>query len=95
MESNWMGFTENGDIVNEDGSVERLILTKPKKDRTMKKLPYPLRALKISFEFQPFGFWWKPSWNHRKTLTEEAKRDGAAIAWFRWGWCQVSISRWL
>jgi len=27
MESNWMGFTENGDIVNEDGSVDKAELT--------------------------------------------------------------------
>ena len=58
-------------------------------------LPYPLRATKISIDFNPFGFWWKPECTHKKRLTEQAKADGAAIWWFRWLWFQVSFSRWV
>ena len=59
-----------------------------------KLIPYPLRALKISVEFNPFGFWLKPSFTKRN-ITEEAKREGNAWCWFRWGQIQISISRWL
>lgn len=61
----------------------------------MKRLiPYPLRATKISIDFNPFGFWWKPSFT-RKALTERAKADGNAIWWARWAWFQISYSRWV
>ena len=44
-----------------------------------KRIPYPLRATKFSLDFNPFHFWWKPSFTHRKTLSEAAKADGATI----------------
>lgn len=58
-------------------------------------LPYPFRATRISFDIHPFGFWLKPSWHHRKTLTEHARQQGEAIWWARWGWFQISYSRWV
>ena len=62
----------------------------------MKKvIPYPLRAAKISIDFQPFGFWLKPSFTHRKDLPERAKANGETIWWARWAWFQISFSRWV
>ena len=58
------------------------------------KLPYPLRSAKLTLDFQPFGFWLVPSFTHRKKLTERAKADGETIWWARWGWFQISYSRW-
>ena len=58
-------------------------------------IPYPLRAAKISIDFNPFGFWLKPSFTYRQDLTEQARRDGNAIWWARWLWFQISYSRWL
>ncbi len=59
-----------------------------------KLIPYPLRALKISVDFRPFGFWLKPSFT-RKKITEKAKQQGRSWRWFKWGQIQISISRWL
>ena len=42
-------------------------------------IPYPLRATKLSLDFNPFHFWWKPSFTHRKKLTESAKANGETI----------------
>jgi hypothetical protein len=61
----------------------------------MKQIPYPLRALKLSLDINPFGFWWKPTWTHRRGLSEEARENGETIAWARWLWFQVSVGRWL
>lgn len=60
-----------------------------------RRLPYPLRATKLSLDLNIFGFWWKPDWHYRPNLTEAAKADGTRIWWFRWLWFQVSYSRWV
>lgn len=59
------------------------------------RVPYPLRATKLSLSINPFGFWWRPSWNHRKYLHESARADGETIWWVRWLWFQISYSRWV
>lgn len=58
-------------------------------------LPYPLRAARINIAIMPFGFWWKPVFVHRKSLTEAAKADGETIWWFNFAWFQISYGRWL
>lgn len=58
------------------------------------RLPYPLRASKLSIDLNPFGFWLLPSFVHPE-LTEAAKADGALIWWARWAWFQISYSRWV
>lgn len=58
-------------------------------------VPYPLRAMRIALELKPFGFWLIPRFYWKRDLTERAKADGAAIWWARWGWFQISYSRWL
>lgn len=60
-----------------------------------KIIPYPLRAACISIQIQPFGFWLKPRFVHRKELTEFARENGETIWWARWAWFQISYSRWL
>lgn len=57
-------------------------------------IPYPLRAMRISLELNPFGFWLIPSFGWRRDLTEVAKADGETIWWLRWAWLQISYSRW-
>ena len=57
-------------------------------------IPYPLRATRVSFELNPFGFWIVPRFQWRRDLTEQAKADGATIWWARWAWFQISFSRW-
>jgi len=58
-------------------------------------IPYPLRATKLTLDFNPFGFWWRPVFaRHRGCINEEAKRRGAKQWWFRWAWFQISYSRW-
>jgi len=59
------------------------------------KIPYPLRAAKISIEIMPFGFWLKPSFVRRKEMSERRKADGDAIWWARWAWFQIRYSRWV
>lgn len=59
------------------------------------RLPYPMRAAKISLDLNPFHFWWKPSFMHRKSLTEAARANGETIWWGRWAWFQISYSRWV
>jgi len=61
----------------------------------MKKLPYPLRALKITLEFCPFGFWIKPSFKNNSDMSEEYKHNGEYIYIFRWLQVQICVSRWL
>ena len=58
-------------------------------------IPYPLRAARITLSFMPFGFWWKPEYTHRSTMTEQARADGETIWWVRWAWFQISYSRWV
>lgn len=58
-------------------------------------VPYPLRATRISLEINPFGFWLKPRFHWRRSLTEAAKADGNSIWWARWLWFQVSFGRWV
>jgi hypothetical protein len=60
-----------------------------------KLIPYPLRAAKISVDFAPFTFWWKPSFTHRKTMGEAYRANGETIWWARWAWFQISYSRWV
>jgi hypothetical protein len=59
------------------------------------RIPYPLRAARISLCMHPFGFWWRPLFTYRKALTEAARRDGETIWWARWAWFQISYSRWV
>lgn len=59
-----------------------------------RRIPYPLRAARISLCFAPFGFW-KPSFVHRKTLTEAARANGETIWRARFAWFQISYSRML
>lgn len=59
------------------------------------RVPYPLRATRISLCVNPFGFWWRPSWTHRNDLPERARANGETIWWARWLWFQLSYSRWL
>lgn len=59
-----------------------------------RRIPYPLRSASISIRFVPFTFW-KPSFTHRKTLTEAARADGDAIWWARFAWFQISYQRML
>ena len=56
-------------------------------------IPYPLRSAKLSFEIQPFGFWFVPRFTRRKGLTESAKQQGASQWWFRFAWFQLAYSR--
>lgn len=61
----------------------------------LKRIPYPLRATKISLELNPFGFWAVPRFHWKRRLTEAAKADGATIWWVRWLWFQISFGRWV
>lgn len=58
-------------------------------------IPYPLRAAKITIDFQFFGIWWLPEFHHNRKLNELARRDGSTIWFCRWLWFQVSYSRWV
>lgn len=58
-------------------------------------IPYSLRCIRLSIDIQPFGFWLKPQWTHRKNLSEFAREQGETIWWARWAWFQISYSRWL
>jgi len=60
-----------------------------------RRIPYPLRATKLSLDFNPFGFWIKPSFHRRKHLTEQAKAQGETQWYFRWLWFQITYSRWV
>ena len=60
-----------------------------------KLIKYPACAFKLSIDFNPFGFWWKPRLVIKRSLTEHAKVHGAIIWYFRWGWFQISRSRWV
>lgn len=62
--------------------------------RISRRVPYPLRSASVSLTFVPFTFW-RPSFTHRKSLTEEARSNGEAIWWVRFGWVQISYSRML
>ena len=58
-------------------------------------IPYPLSATKITLDLNPFGFWLKPSFRHRRDLTEFAREQGTTVWEFRWLWFQISYGRWL
>lgn len=58
-------------------------------------IPYPLRAAKLTLSIQPFGFWWRPEFTHRRTMNESARENGETIWWARWAWFQISYSRWV
>ena len=58
------------------------------------RLPYPLRATRVSIDLNPFGFWWRPQFR-RMDVTERAKCDGSPIWWARFAWFQISYSRWV
>lgn len=57
-----------------------------------RRVPYPLRSASISIRFVPFNFW-MPSFTHRKSLTEAARRNGETIWWARFAWFQISYAR--
>lgn len=59
-----------------------------------RRIPYPLRAARLSLTLNPFGFW-KPSFTHRKTLPEAARASGETIWWARFAWFEISYSRFL
>jgi len=59
------------------------------------QVPYPLRAMRFDVSFGPFTFWWKPYFFHRKSLTEQARVDGAIIWYAHWLFFRISYSRWL
>ena len=59
-----------------------------------RRIPYPLRAARISFTLNPFGFW-KPTFSHRKNLAEKYRREGETIWWLQFAWFQISYSRFL
>lgn len=61
----------------------------------MPVVPYPARATKLTLDLNLTGCWWRPTFTHRKTLSEAARRDGETIWWARWLWFQVSYSRFL
>lgn len=61
----------------------------------MAKIPYPLRATKISLDINPFGFWLVPQFTWKRDLTALAKQQGATIWWVRWAWFQISFGRWV
>lgn len=58
-------------------------------------IPYPWCAMRIGFDFMPFGFWLRPEFVHRRYLTEAARASGETIWWARWLWFQISYRRWL
>lgn len=58
------------------------------------RLPYPLRAAKLSIDLNPFGFWWKPSFHNFKR-NEYAKAEGCCQWYVRWLWFQITFARWL
>ena len=58
-------------------------------------LPYPLRAAKLSFDLNIFGFWLVPDWCYYDGLPEASRAAGETIWWARWLWFQVSYSRWM
>lgn len=58
-------------------------------------IPYPIRAARISIDLNPFGFWLKPLFFHKRHLSERAKADGNTIWWARWAWFQITYSRWV
>lgn len=59
-----------------------------------RRIPYPMRSAIFSLEFAPFTFW-RPSFTHRKTMTEAARANGETIWWARFAWFQISYSRML
>lgn len=59
-----------------------------------KQIPYPLRAASFEITIAPFSFW-RPSFTHRKSLTEKARANGETIWWARFAWFQISYSRML
>lgn len=61
----------------------------------MRLIPYPLSAARISLDFGPFCFWWKPTFTWRRNLSERAKADGETIWWARWLFFQISYARFL
>lgn len=62
---------------------------------TKRLIPYPLRAAKISIEFNPFGFWWRPRFVHHAKMSEGMRANGDTIWFARWAWFQISYSRWV
>lgn len=74
-------------------------LLKPSGPRWMgpvqRRIPYPLRAFKISIDINPFGPWWKPELVDRRCMSEDRKRAGESQLWIRWLWIQISFSRWV
>lgn len=59
-----------------------------------RRIPYPIRAAKLSIEFTLFP-WWKPRFHHNSRLTEDEKQLGITIWYMRWLWVQIAYSRWI
>lgn len=60
------------------------------------KIPYPLRAFKLSLAFHPFSVFGGTLFsyhNKSKTLSEQAKADGSTIWWLRIGPFTLSYGR--
>ena len=58
------------------------------------RMPYPLRATRITIDFMPFGFWWRPRF--QRTLASETQLENGGDVWrVRWGWFQISYGRWV
>ena len=62
-------------------------------------IPVPASAARISLSIMPFGFWWKPVFVYKRSLTEQAfeggpgrKYGGSNSAWFQ---ISESYGRWL
>lgn len=55
-------------------------------------IPYPLSSASLSIRIAPFTFW-RPSFTHRKWLTEAARADGETIWWARFACIQISYAR--
>jgi len=58
-----------------------------------RRIPYPLRAAKISIAFTLWP-WIKPSFR-KSHISESSRVDGDVIWYFRWMWVQISYSRWV
>lgn len=58
-----------------------------------KRIPYPLRAAKLSIQFTIFP-WLKPRFVNRSNISEQSKKDGNTIWYARFLWIQINYSRW-
>jgi len=59
-----------------------------------RRVPYPLRAMRISISFRLFPRW-KPYFNAPVTLESERAHEGAVIWYAGWLFFQIEYSRWI